>query len=417
MITAHVAPVVLPVAEPPIPDGAVVVEGESIVAVGRADAVVPPGARTRGWPGVLTPGLVNAHAHLQLTDFADLARSGLRFGAWIIELVRRRAACDAAFWAESTRRGVHALLAAGTTAVADVATDRAALAPPARAGLAGVSFVEAVGADAATWAERTRPAVLDTVHAAPAGRAVGLSPHTLYTLGTSVFRDVLALARARGLRVHTHLAETTGEVEFVRTGTGPIAEHFRRAGFGFELLADGGCGASPAAHLASLGGLGPDVHVAHGVHLDAADRALLRRHRTAVALCPRSNRLLGAGDAPVAAHLAEGDPIAVGTDSLASSPSLDLWEDVRALRDLARAQGYVGDDLDRRLVAAATVGGAAALGLADAGVLRPGVRADFAVFDVPTSGDPYASLVAHAAGRCVATVLAGRLVHRARAPG
>src|SRR5439155_24354459 len=127
-----------------------------------------------------------------------------------------------------------------------------------------------------------------------AGRAVGVSPHTLYTLGTAVFRDCVRLARERGLRLHPHLAETLDEVGYVREGTGAFAEWSARLGLEFELLRDGGAGTSPAAHLDDLGGMGPDVHVAHGVHCDAGDRALLRERGTTVAPCVRSNGILAA---------------------------------------------------------------------------------------------------------------------------
>jgi cytosine/adenosine deaminase-related metal-dependent hydrolase len=410
--TVHVADVVVPVVGEPVRGGAVLVDGGCIVAVGRREDVDPGDAGVIEHRGVMTPGLVNAHAHLQYTDFADLAVAGLGFFEWIRTLTRRRSTFSDGDWLVSTRRGVAGLLATGTTAVADVVTDPVALGPPADANLAGVSFLEAVGADDAGWlAQRER--LLGALSDAPSGRAVGVSPHTLYTLGTAVFRDCLAIARARNLRLHTHLAETSEEVEYVLAATGPFADWARTAAFAFELL-EAPAGTSPARHLDALGGLAADCSVAHGVHLDADDRALLRERGTVVALCPRSNALLGAGDAPVAAHLAEGSAIAVGTDSLASSPSLDLLADVRALRDLARRQGYAGNDLERRLIEAATVGGARSMGLDDIGVLTPGARADLAVFAVPTDTDPYDALVAHGAGTCVATVLSGEVVHPRR---
>ncbi len=109
----------------------------------------------------------------------------------------------------------------------------------------------------------------------------------------------------------------------------------------------------------------------------------------------------------MADYLVEG-PVALGTDSLASSPDLDLLAEARAARDLARRQGL--ERPEELLVRAATTGGARAMGL-DLGRIVPGGRADLAVFDVPTA-DPYRDLVEHGAGRCVATVLGGRLVHR-----
>ena len=407
VLTAHAAEVVLTMTGPPVRGGAVLVEGDRVVAVGPEAGVVPAGARVRRHRGVLLPGLVNAHAHLEYGPrFADLATSGLPFPAWIAALTRRRRGMTEADWLLEARGSVHALLRTGTTCVADVVTTGPGVRAAALAGLAGTSYVEAVGADDEAWpAERARvEAVLDT-----GGRPVGVSPHALWTLSSEAFRDCCRLARARGLRLHPHLAETVEEAELVLSGTGAFARALQRIRLDHDLL-ELGSGLSPAEHCDALGGLGPDVHVAHGVHLSPGDRALLRERGTAVALCTRSNAVLRTGHAPVAALLAEGSAVALGTDSLASSPDLDLLAEARATRDLARRQGAPEAGLAERLVRAATVDGAAALGVA-AGVLAPGARADLAVFDVPVE-QPYASLVEHGAGRCTATVVAGRLVHR-----
>jgi cytosine/adenosine deaminase-related metal-dependent hydrolase len=364
----------------------------------------------RAHRGVLTPGLVNAHAHLQYTDFADLASTGKPFPEWIAMVAARRSTFDDAAWQSSTRRGIHLALSSGTTAVADIVTDPAVLPTLARSGLAGTAYLEALFLDSAAWAQRGSAFADLLVH--PGGpSAVGVSPHTLYTLGTEVFQDLLRLAREKGLRTHTHLAESAAEAEYVLTGTGPFADFAAQFAMEFELIG-AGAGVSPARHLADLGGLGPDVHVAHGVHLDAADRLLLRQSGTYVALCVRSNEILKAGEPPVADYLREGNPFGIGTDSLASSPSLDLLEEAAATRAVALSQDYQDDDLDRRLVEALTLGGAGAMGLSDAGRLAVGARADLAVFDVPTAGDPYTALLDHGAGSCTTTVLGGRLVHR-----
>lgn len=406
MPTLYAARLVLPVAAPPIRDAGVLVADGRVLAVGPAAELSWRAGRVRRLGGLVLPGLVNAHAHLEYGPaFADLAEGGRPFWRWIATLTARRRELDSAGWAEQARASAAAALASGTTAVADVVTHGAAIAARRGAGLAGVSYAEAVGVDAAGWAGHERARVLGLLDAG----ADGLSPHTLYTLGTGVYAEVLALARQRGLRLHPHLAETAEETAYVSSGTGPLATAMRRLGLAMELL-DVGCGRSPAAELDARGGLGPDVHVAHGVHLDAADRALLRARRSPVALCVRSNATLGAGAPPVAAYLREGSPLAVGTDSLASTPDLDLLAELRALRTLAVTQGYRDADLDRRLVAAATRGGAAALGHDDLGVLRPGARADLAAFDLDGGGgaDPYAALLA--GGRWRATVLAGEVV-------
>lgn len=418
-LTVHRAPVVLPILAEPIVDGAVAVDGDRVLLVGGAHEVCAtlPDARVRTWPGVLTPGLVNAHAHLQYTDFADLAGAGLAFPEWIARLVARRAEFTARQWRTSARRGVHALLATGTTAVADIVTDLPALEPVARSGLAGVSYLEVVAQDSARWADAGRAALVSALDSVTGGRRIGVSPHTVYTLSAEVLRETALIARERGLRLHPHLAETAAENAYVATGEGPLAAFARRVGLDMERPGAGRPGVSPARYLDSLGGLGPDVHVAHAVHCDERDRAMLRERGTSVALCVRSNRVLAAGEPPVAAFLREDAPLAVGTDSLASSPSLDLLAEAAAVRALARAQGYQREDLAQRVVTACTLGGARAMGSDEIGLLRPGGRADLAVFDVPAAAghaDPYAALLDHGPGRCVATVLGGRLVHRAR---
>jgi cytosine/adenosine deaminase-related metal-dependent hydrolase len=405
-VTLHSAPVVLTMTGEPLRDGAVLVEGDRVAAVGPRSALVSDTVRERAWPGVLMPGLVNAHAHLEYgPPFADLATSGLPFPQWIAELTRRRQGMSEQDWQMAARGSAHLLLKTGTTAVADVVSVGPAITVAGALGLQGISYGELAGVDGQGWAEAVPR--LERILATP-GRTTGVSPHTLYTLSTAVFRQMVDAARSRGMRLHPHLAETSDEAEWVLSGTGSFAGFVER--FGLEMELHGvGAGTSPVRHCDDLGGLGPDVHVAHGVHVDADDRALLRERQTVVALCTRSNAILQAGEAPVAGYLAEGSPVALGTDSLASSPDLDLLAEARAARDLARKQGL--QHPDEQLVVALTRGGAQALGQ-DLGTIREGGRADLAVFDVPTETDLFESLVEHGAGRCVATVLGGRLVHR-----
>ncbi len=404
-VTVHAAAVVVPVVAPPICDGAVAVEGQRIVAVGRRTEIESLyGAATHTHAGVLTPGLVNAHTHLQLTSYADMATLGVPFAEWIGHFFARYRATTEEQWLASAREGVRQVLVSGTTSVADVDTHGFATLAAAEAGLGGLRYQEVVGADDRRW-----PEVRAAIEARLDQEDVGLSPHSLYTLSTATLRAVGELARARGLRLHPHAAETLDEAEFVRTGTGAAAAGAVRAGLDLDL-AGSGCGLTPVQRLDELGLLGSDVHVAHGIHVDAADRAVLRSRGTVVALCPRSNAILQAGEAPVAAYLREGNPIAVGTDSRASNLDLDLWGDVRALRDLALRQGFEDADLDRRLVEAATLGGATALGMSDIGRLVAGARADLAVFDVPTTGDVYDALIGHGHASCTSTVLAGEIV-------
>lgn len=394
-VVVHRAPVVLSPGAAPLADGAVAVADGHILAVGSVDEVVAAAGAAidlHEWDGVLTPGLVNAHTHLQ---YSDMAAVGLAehdgFESWMSAFMELYPVPRD--WGASAAAGAALALRSGTTAVAEIVTDAAAGSAVHDAGLHGIAFWEVLGWTERAWADGGERTVRAELAALPTPPATGLSPHAIYSLDTAVLRDLARLAQRLGVRQHIHAAESAWEDAYVRSGTGDLAERWRANGRGeFALLRDGGVGTGVIRYLDDLGALTPSTHLAHGIYVDADDRALLRARGVSVALCPRSNAVIGLDAAPVAAYLREGNAIAVGTDSLSSSPSLSPWQDVAALHDIARAQGYTGDDLPARLFAAATTGGAHALGLDDTGVLRAGARADLAVFPV-TSTDPHDALV------------------------
>lgn len=412
-VVVHRAPVVLSPGSAPLADGAVAVADGRIVAVGPVDAVVTdagPDTDLREWDGVLAPGLVNAHTHLQ---YSDMAAVGLAehdgFEAWMSAFMELYPVPRD--WGASAAAGAALALRSGTTAVAEIVTDAAAGSAVHDAGLHGIAFWEVLGWTERTWTETGERTVRAELAALPTPPATGLSPHAIYSLDTAVLRDLARLAQQLGVRQHIHAAESAWEDAYVRSGTGDLAERWRANGRGeFALLRDRGVGTGVIRYLDDLGALTPTTHLAHGIYVDADDRALLRERGVSVALCPRSNAVIGLDPAPVAAYLREGNAIAVGTDSLSSSPSLSPWQDVAALHNIARAQGYADDDLHARLFAAATSGGAHALGLDDTGVLRVGARADLAVFPVASTAprDALAELVEAGPAEASLTVVDGR---------
>ncbi|MDF2991015.1 MAG: cytosine deaminase [Microbacterium sp.] len=413
-IVVHRARAVLSPGAPPVADGAVAVQDGRIAAVGRFDEVVreSEGAEVQEWDGALTPGLVNAHTHLQYTDMAAVGRAThTGFESWMSAFMELYPLPRD--WSESAAAGAALCLRAGTTAVAEIVTDVEAGSAVHAAGLHGIAFWEVLGWTDSAWRLGGPDTVRAQLSALPTPPAVGLSPHAIYSLDTEVIRDLSRLAAEWGVRQHIHAAESAWEDAYVRTGTGDLAERWRANGRGeFALLSGDGVGTGVIPYLDSLGALTPTTHLAHGIYVDADDRRLLRERGVSVALCPRSNAVIGLDPPPVAAYLREGNAIAVGTDSLSSSPSLSLWHDVAALYDLARAQGYAVADLHERLFHAATAGGAHALGL-DAtdptGVLQVGARADLAVFPIAASTpeDALAELVEAGPAEASLTVVGG----------
>lgn len=209
------------------------------------------------------------------------------------------------------------------------------------------------------------PTAMRRVVVAPTSPPWSMAPQEL--------RDCADFARARGLRLHSHLSETVAYQDAV------LAMH----------------GTTPVRFCESLGWLGPDVWFAHLVKLDADEIALLGATRTGIAHCPQSNARLGSGIAPVRALADAGVPVSLGVDGAASNEAADMLSEAHAawLGQRARAgeaataqsRGGAGE----QGAAAATVedvvhwgtaGGAAVLGLPGVGTLAPGQAADLAIY-------------------------------------
>ena len=197
----YAAAAVLPIASPPIPAGGVLVDAGRVVAVGAARDLEAQADTVVRYDGVLMPGFVNAHAHLQYgPSFADLTSSGLAFPDWLLQVTERRMAMSDDGWRAEVASSWALAYESGTVAVADIVTSVAAL----DVVVPGVRYLESVALASDKWPpERQRLEPL--IHAHP---ETGLSPHTLYTLGTDVFSGLLGMARDERRRLHPHLARS-----------------------------------------------------------------------------------------------------------------------------------------------------------------------------------------------------------------
>jgi len=408
---------VVPIAAAPIRGGAVVIEGSRVAWVGPLTqlperwSTAPVDQRA----GVMTPGLVNAHTHLQYTGFARLGQ-GLysSFEQWSFAFeAAYRAVTDTRYWAESALDGVRQAVAAGSTVFAEIITNDQARGALTACGVTGIEYLEAIGQLEQRWLDGARAHFLARLER-PGTVPFGISPHAPYSLDGAVIKDLMAIAAEHEARVHLHLGESALERDLYQRGERHMLDIYGELRDQFDLVRRGGAGQDTAAYADSVGALVPTAHLAHAIYLDRAGRDLIKRRGTQVALCPRSNTVLGLGPAPVAAYLSEGHEIAVGTDSLASSPSLDLMADVALLASIARQQGYRDGDLAGRLLRAATLGGAKAMGLdcKGYGTLAAGGAADLAVFDVEVADQPVEdALVTHGEGSCTLTIASGVVRH------
>lgn len=367
---------VLPVDGPPIERGAVAIDGGRIVAVGPLAELGPPDEAYDD--AVVVPGFVNAHSHLEYAVYAGFG-DGLDFGPWLFVHVSRKRRLEWDDVVAIARLGAVQCLASGITTVADASFSGAAARACAELGLRALVAFEVFGSDAARIVgyEERRARAEDWL-----GELVqpGVSPHAPYTVSP----DLYAACDALGLPVVTHLAESAAERQWLLDGTGPWRE--------YAHLLERPLGTTSVRMLAERGLLSDRVIAAHCVHLDEEEIGLLAAGGVGVAHCPRSNALLGCGIAPLRELLAAGVRVGLGTDSPASTPSFDAFDELRAAVYAARVREQRGDALSgREALELATLGAARALRREDElGSLTPGKRADLAV--VSLRGSPYSPI-------------------------
>jgi cytosine/adenosine deaminase-related metal-dependent hydrolase len=379
-VNIHAAPWVVPIATPPIADGAVALDDHGrVIAIGRTSDLAHLGA-TVMHDGVLMPGLVNAHAHLELSHLRGHVPGGGGLVQWISALLAARPHADADEARLAAQAAAQTMIARGTVAVADVTNDGMTARLLAEAGLEALVLHERI-------APRGEPA---------AARIPGTVPtaHATYSCSAEALRR---LARDNGGQLASiHVEEDPAEALWLLDESGPFAEFLASR----DALPTGARPRlRPVEWLDSLGVIGRGTLL---VHMTVADTTALEiaAERGAIAvLCPRSNLHIGGRLPPVEGVRAVGLRAALGTDSLASSPSLDVLGEVQAL---ARA----GADPNWTL-RAATLGGAEALGRRHLGALSVGKRPGLVAFgdDARSLRDPVAWL-AHEGADAPATRLA-----------
>jgi len=365
---------VLPIVGPPLQDAWVSVVNGRVAAVGDGRAPAA-GATVDLGDAVLLPGLVNAHTHIELSWMAGLVSPAASMDAWIRTLMSVRRAGPAG--------GEAAAVGAMTTAVLGMRETGTVLAGDISNTLASVPVLQRAECDAAIFHEILGFHPLDppamvreaTARLNPLGAHAAVVAHAPYSTAPALFAEIAA--HHVGLApLSVHVAESAEELQFLHTGGGPIRTMLETLGVWSGTWTVPRCG--PLEYLKRVGYLQPGTLLVHGVHLtvDELDRA--RDAGAVIVTCPRSNVWVGGGVPPVSRFFGAGVPVAIGTDSLASVGSLNMFDELAALRRLAPEVNAA------RLLDSATRVGAEALGFGDEyGSLGSGRRARFASVALP----------------------------------
>jgi len=405
-----------------LPDGWVLVEDDRIAAVGTG---APPAEgvdrRLDARGKVVLPGLVNTHHHLPQTLTRNVPRvQEAPLFRWLVELYEVWRVASEESVDVAARVGLGELLLTGCTTSTDhlylfprgqvrlidieiaAARDLGIRFHPTRGSMSrgrsqgGLPPDDVVQDEDAILADSRR---LIREYHDPRPRAmtrIALAPCSPFSVTDGLMRRTADLAREHGVRLHTHLAETKDEETYC------LETH----------------GVRPVEYVRRMGWLGPDVWMAHSVHLSAEEVARFGSTRTGVAHCPSSNFRLGSGVAPVRALLEAGAPVGLGVDGSASNDSSNMLAEARQ----ALLAHRIGADPSRWLTAEdvlwmATRGGALCLGRDDIGSLEAGKAADLVLIDTRrlsyagASSDPLAALVFTPFPEPVDTVIVnGRIV-------
>lgn len=391
-------------------DGAIVVKGDTIVAVGSRNElgtkyVASQTVDARG--KLLLPGFINGHTHVPMTLFRGL-HDDVTLNDWLYKYIFPAEAknVNEEFVRWGTRLAAAEQIRDGVTTFADMYYFEDAVAEETKSagmrGVLGETFIDFPAPDNKSEAEMLRytEKFLKKWQGDPLIHAA-VAPHSIYTCSQKTLQDAAALARKYHAPILIHTAEMKKEWDDSEKQNGM----------------------SPVQYLDKIGVLGPDVVSAHCIYVDEADQKTLAQRQVGCVHNPSSNMMLASGVAPVAAMRTAGVAVGLGTDGPAGSNNdLDLMEEMDLAAKLAKITQMDPLALNAKaVVEMATIEGARALHMEkEIGSLEAGKKADFIIIslDEPNAVpmyDLYAQLAYALKGSDVETVvIGGRVVMRDR---
>ena len=398
---------VMPSSHEVFENGAVRIVNDEIMDVGEFPRV----AQGQGEPVhdlgdiALLPGFINSHTHLELGGLAGKIAPQASFTDWIRQIIAQRPTDPDAI-RQAVADGAEASLRAGTTTLVDITATGHSLAPLMASPIRKRVHFETLGFDngRAEQSLRDLRSRLDS-----AGRddltTVGVSPHAPYSTSETLYRECVRMQAEDGLPMCSHVAETVEEEEFIRDGSGPFADLLRS--MGADMGDWGPKGVTPVQYLHKFGFFDSSPLLVHGNYIRDDDIPILRDLNVTVVYCPRSHAYFGHSDHPFEKLFALGVNIALGTDSLASSPSLSMLDEMRFIVD---RHPHVSPE---RVLTLAMLNGAKTMKVrAKIGGLRSGWKADIVGVRVPPGASRVPERILSDEASVVLTMVDGKVCYQ-----
>ncbi len=388
---------------PPLRNAAVVIDRGRIRAVGNIDGIRKrfPRHSSLELPNtVLLPGLINLHTHLELPPLLSDLRSASLPG-WVLNLLKAKRHFTSRSYEAAVRENIRACIETGTTTIGEICTHDASPGQLKGSGLRAFVYRELISMDPSVPLRK----ISELIPRSSGLVRGGISPHAPHTVSEKVLRDLKEYAVRHKMMLSMHVAESIDEIRLLQGRKSGFEELYSRAGWQRAWAPKA---SSPFAYLHSQGLLDRRFLAVHAVHATDDDIQILKRTKTVVAHCPRSNKETGVGRMKLKRFLDAGITVGLGTDSLASSPSLNMWDEMRYALKVHRRDGVSASDV----LSLATIGGAHALGCAEGiGTIEPGKRADIIAVPLPSKAtDDICSDLLRDTNCCIMSMVNGKIL-------
>lgn len=393
--------------EAPLMGGAIAIENGEIIDVGKEEDLLAryPNAERSDFPEhVLMPGLINSHIHLDMTHHRNFPADPVRsiaiepnFVNWLLSCIDYKKKSSPEKIRASVEEGMDHCIESGTTCIADMGAFDGISQSLEEKGLRAVIFPEMISYDSLIAKDlyETALAIIekyldqnsDLIH-------VGVAPYSPYTLSRNILKIMAQYSRASSLPLTIHVAESFSEMEFFYNSSGDIATKlFPNIGWGEDLPP--AFRKTPIEYLDEISFLESKPLLAGCVQVTKTDIERIAKNKASIVWTPRSLNYLKQGDFPLKNIKDQNVKLSLGTNGLASTNTLSLWDELRAALSFSKTKNKVYSA--KELLEMATINAAEALGLQEeTGSLEQGKRADYIIVSLdefPKDGDLYTYLI------------------------